>query len=208
LVTAYCDGAIHKQTEVGGVGGVIETPDELLVFFGMFAGSTSSRSELAAALTTLHHVNVLFPQHRKDKIVLMSDSMYVVRGATQWAPIWRMNKWRTTVDREEPSHVDLWKKILLLAAGLPHLSWHYVPGHSGVPGNELADFLAQQSKRIVNESYPYAGQVMTSGLLYGWDFTLKKAAFKAKEIEDGSLMKGIMERVEQVKWGDLGVKVL
>jgi ribonuclease HI len=73
-----------------------------------------------------------------------TDSTYVIRGITQWSWAWRTRGWKTA-EGEEVSHSDLWKNLirLLAARGKENpVRWHYVRGHTGVPGNERADEIA------------------------------------------------------------------
>ena len=56
------------------------------------------------------------------------------------APNWKARNWRTS-DRKDVKNRDLWERLDELAAQ-HQLEWHWVKGHSGVPGNERVDALA------------------------------------------------------------------
>jgi ribonuclease HI len=65
-------------------------------------------------------------------ITLYSDSQYVIKTLTQG---WKRMK-----------NVDLWAR--LDQAAKPHrVSWQWVRGHNGNPGNVRADALANQAAR-------------------------------------------------------------
>jgi ribonuclease HI len=70
------------------------------------------------------------------------DSEYVRNGITTWIHGWKRRGWRTA-DNKPVKNVDLWQR--LEAATVPHrIEWHWVRGHSGDPGNERADVLANR----------------------------------------------------------------
>jgi ribonuclease HI len=49
-----------------------------------------------------------------------------------------------TADRKPVKNQDLWQRLDELAAAHA-IEWHWVKGHSGVPGNERVDLLANQA---------------------------------------------------------------
>jgi ribonuclease HI len=69
-----------------------------------------------------------------------TDSEYVVRGINEWLPNWKARGWRTA-DRKPVKNQDLWEQ-LDAAAARHDIEWKWVKGHSGVPGNERVDALA------------------------------------------------------------------
>lgn len=74
---------------------------------------------------------------------IFTDSEYVRRGITDWLPGWKARGWRTA-DRKPVKNQDLWAELEQLAA-IHQLEWHWVRGHSGVPGNERVDRLANEA---------------------------------------------------------------
>ena len=72
-----------------------------------------------------------------------TDSQYVRRGITEWLRAWKARGWRTA-DRKPVKNQDLWQR-LDDATARHRLEWHWVPGHSGVPGNERVDRLANEA---------------------------------------------------------------
>jgi len=74
-------------------------------------------------------------------VTLYTDSRYLLDGITRWLPGWQRNGWQTSA-RKPVKHVDLWQR--LVAAMTPHkITWQWVKGHAGDPGNERADELAR-----------------------------------------------------------------
>jgi ribonuclease HI len=56
---------------------------------------------------------------------------------------WKARGWKTA-DRKPVKNQDLWEELDRLAAQ-HKIEWHWVKGHSGVPGNERVDRLANQA---------------------------------------------------------------
>ena len=80
---------------------------------------------------------------RPCRVLLSTDSRYVMDGLTKWIHGWQKNGWKTA-DKKPVKNADLWQA--LLAAAQPHrVEWKWVKGHAGHPENERADRLASDA---------------------------------------------------------------
>jgi ribonuclease HI len=75
-------------------------------------------------------------------VTLYTDSKYVMQGVTEWMGGWKARGWKTA-NKDPVKNVDLWQEIDSLL-GKHDINWHWVKGHAGHPGNELADALANK----------------------------------------------------------------
>ena len=66
--------------------------------------------------------------------------MTVRDGVTKWLDNWKRNGWRTA-GKQPVKNQDLWEQLDRVMAQHT-ITWHWVKGHSGDPGNERADSLA------------------------------------------------------------------
>mgnify|MGYP003329392857 CR=1 FL=1 len=107
--------------------------EELL---GGEASTTNNRMELTAAIEALKALK------RPVAADIYTDSQYVIKGLEQWLPAWKARGWQTA-DKKPVKNKDLWVCLDELA-GQHQLSWHWVKGHAGNPGNTRADALANQ----------------------------------------------------------------
>ena len=83
---------------------------------------------------------------RPSKVRLHLDSQYVQKGITEWIHGWKQRGWRTA-DKKPVKNADLW--MLLDELVQQHeISWHWVKGHAGDPGNERADLLANRGVEL------------------------------------------------------------
>ncbi|MGB1580798.1 MAG: RNase H family protein, partial [Nevskiales bacterium] len=73
---------------------------------------------------------------------LYTDSTYLRKGITEWLPNWKRRNWRTA-DKKPVKNADLWQQLEAEAAR-HEVDWRWVKGHSGDPGNEAADQLANE----------------------------------------------------------------
>lgn len=135
-VTIYTDGACRGNPGPGGWGVVLQYGDHCKELYGGVAATTNNRMELTAVIEALQVLK------RPCRIVLKSDSKYVLQGITEWLPNWKQRGWRTAA-KKPVLNVDLWQSLDQLAAGHT-IDWQWVRGHSGEPGNERADQLANR----------------------------------------------------------------
>ncbi|PPQ70388.1 hypothetical protein CVT26_013854 [Gymnopilus dilepis] len=70
--------------------------------------ATSNRAELSGVIFALWHCNW---HNTFDKIVVATDSEYVVKGCTEWANEWVRRGWRTA-SYAQVKNQDLWEQLL------------------------------------------------------------------------------------------------
>ncbi len=133
-VTLYTDGACKGNPGPGGWGVVLRYGNVQKTLHGGEANTTNNRMELTAAIKGLAALK------RPCIVDLYTDSQYVRKGVMEWLPGWKKNGWKTA-SKKPVKNEDLWR-ILDAETERHQISWHWVKGHTGVPGNELADELA------------------------------------------------------------------
>lgn len=135
-VVIYSDGACKGNPGPGGWGAVLEYGDARKLLHGGELVTTNNRMELMAAIEALKQLR------RPCQVALYTDSQYMRKGIMEWMKNWKRNGWRTAA-RKPVKNADLWQQLDELAG--PHeIAWHWVKGHSGHPGNDLADELANK----------------------------------------------------------------
>ena len=77
---------------------------------------------------------------RPCSVQLNSDSIYVLKGITDWMPNWKKRGWKTAA-KSPVKNEDLWRR-LDAALSKHKVEWKWVKGHSGDAGNDRADALA------------------------------------------------------------------
>jgi ribonuclease HI len=134
VVEIYTDGACRGNPGPGGWAATLEYNGRLRELSGAEALTTNNRMELVAVISALEALS------RPVRARVHTDSQYVRQGITEWMRAWKARDWRTA-DRKPVKNRDLWERLDALAAG-HEIEWKWVRGHSGVPGNERVDRLA------------------------------------------------------------------
>lgn len=137
-VVIYTDGACKGNPGPGGWGAWLKSGATEKELFGGELNTTNNRMELTAVIEGLAALK------RPCKVILYLDSQYVRMGITEWIRGWKAKGWRTST-KQPVKNVELWQKLDKLVAEGGHLiEWRWVKGHSGDPGNERADMLANK----------------------------------------------------------------
>jgi ribonuclease HI len=136
-VDIYTDGACRGNPGPGGWAALLSHEGREKELSGAEPLTTNNRMELTAVIRALEALK------RPVEARVFTDSEYVRRGITEWLPRWKARDWRTA-DRKPVKNQDLWRTLDELAA-LHRVEWYWVAGHSGVPGNERADALANRA---------------------------------------------------------------
>lgn len=133
----YTDGACSGNPGPGGWGSVMLFRGHRRELSGGEHLTTNNRMELVAVVRSLEALK------RPCRVIIHTDSIYVMKGITEWIRNWKTRNWRTA-DKKPVKNVDLWKE--LEEAMEPHeVEWKWVRGHSGVVENERADELARKA---------------------------------------------------------------
>ncbi len=136
IVEIYTDGACRGNPGPGGWGALLIAGEHRKRLWGGESSTTNNRMELTAAIEAL---NALKGSRR---VVLHTDSKYVMDGITQWMANWKKRGWKTAA-KKPVKNQDLWQ-ALDAAIARHDITWKWVKGHDGDPGNEEADALANR----------------------------------------------------------------
>lgn len=141
-VLMWTDGACKGNPGVGGWGVLMLYGDHRKEIFGGDPLTTNNRMELTAVIQGLRALT------RPSRVDLHVDSSYVMSGIQKWMPGWKRNGWRTSA-KKPVKNAELWHELDEEIARHT-VTWSWVKGHSGDPGNERADELANQGVLSVN----------------------------------------------------------
>jgi ribonuclease HI len=141
-----CLGNGREGENPGGGGGLIEARSgsrriQRRDFYISAPASTNNRMALAGATAGL---DLLSKKGARLKVLMVSDSQYLVKGMREWVPGWVVRGWRR---KEGPiENLELWKA--LLGSSRRHdVQWTWVRGHKGHAKNEYANDLAVKAAR-------------------------------------------------------------
>ena len=135
-VLIYTDGACKGNPGPGGWGAWLRSGSHEREIWGGEALTTNNRMELTAVIEALAALK------SRSRVSLYLDSDYVRQGITSWIHGWKRKGWRTA-SGQPVKNVDLWQRLDALVP-THEIEWQWVRGHSGDPGNERADALANR----------------------------------------------------------------
>lgn len=135
-VEMWTDGACKGNPGRGGWGVLMRYGDHERELFGGEVLTTNNRMELTAVIEGLRVLT------RPCTVTLHVDSQYVMNGVTRWIAGWKRNGWKTGA-KQPVKNQDLWQELDAELAR-HQVSWTWVHGHRGDPGNERADQLANK----------------------------------------------------------------
>ena len=118
---AYVDGGCFPNPGRAGWAAVVITPTDTRELWGTEEHSTNQRAELLAAIAALEVLD------EPTAVEIVSDSMYLVMcGRGEW---------------RRKANLDLWARLRKVAVH-HRVTYTWVRGHAGNPGNERAHELA------------------------------------------------------------------
>ena len=142
-VYIYTDGACSGNPGPGGWGAILRFNGVEKELSGGEAHTTNNRMEMCAVLYALQALK------EPCKVILTSDSKYVIDSITKgWVYGWQKKGWKKS-DGKPALNVDLWQP-LLDEIKKHELKYVWIKGHAGHPENERCDAQAvKESEKFI-----------------------------------------------------------
>ena len=132
----FTDGACRGNPGKGGWGVLLRFGEAEKELYGGEVFTTNNQMELMAVIMGLEALK------KPCRVVITTDSKYVLSGITEWMPNWKKRNWKTA-NKKPVLNAELWRRLDSLVSQ-HEVSWQWVKGHSGHPENEIADQLANR----------------------------------------------------------------
>ncbi|HMK36941.1 MAG TPA: ribonuclease HI [Desulfomonilaceae bacterium] len=137
IVHIFTDGACSGNPGPGGWAALLRYNAAEKILSGGEAETTNNRMEMTAAIMALETLK------RPCKVVITTDSQYLMKGMTQWLKNWKKKNWVTS-QKTPVKNADLWQR-LDTAAGRHHVEWKWTRGHDNHEENERVDTIARKA---------------------------------------------------------------
>jgi ribonuclease HI len=139
----YTDGACSQNSKLSekknpGAFGVIGYKDttQIITYSEFYESTTSNRMELLGVLWVIKNCDF-------NKLVIYSDSQYVVNGFNIWRHNWIKKNWRTA-GNQEVLNLDIWLDLNKYSAN-KNIQLEWIRGHNNNYYNDLVDALARKT---------------------------------------------------------------
>jgi len=138
-VQLFADGACSGNPGPGGWAFILRhlPTGKEKIRSGGEPETTNNRMEL---LAVIHGLEAL---KRSTAVELLTDSVYVGKGLTEWLPKWKKHGWRRKERGRwvDVKNEDLWRRLDALLQR-HRVRFTFIRGHTGHPENERCDRLA------------------------------------------------------------------
>jgi len=141
VVELYTDGACSGNPGPGGWAYILRHPatGKEIEGSGGEAETTNNRMELSAVIEGLRALR------RRSRVLITSDSQYVLNGLKEWMDAWKRRGWKTA-DKKPVKNQDLWETLDDLRAR-HELRFKWIRGHNEHPENTRCDQLAVEAAK-------------------------------------------------------------
>lgn len=147
-IVIYADGGSRgngKENSIGGYGAVLQFGEHTKEIYQGFRNVTNNQMEIKAATEALKQLKKF-----NIPVEVRSDSAYLVNCIKNgWYKNWMNNGWVTSAKKPVENR-ELWIDLIDQIEKFAFISFVKVKGHSGEPGNERADQLANIAMDSVN----------------------------------------------------------
>ena len=142
VVQLFTDGACLGNPGPGGWAYILRHPatGTEKECAGGCADTTNNQMELQAVISGLEALT------SPANVEIVTDSVYVAKGSSEWLPKWKANGWRRKQGKKSSpvKNLELWQTLDALLAR-HQVRFTTVRGHTGHPENERCDELASQA---------------------------------------------------------------
>lgn len=142
-IVVFADGACIKNPGgPGGWGAIVAIGTQVTEIGGHSPTTTNNRMELEAAISALTAI----PGHCHGIVKVYTDSEYVIKGITEWIITWKRKGWMK--GKKPVKNRAWWERLDIQNSRFSgRIKWQHVRAHSGIPGNERVDQIADAFSR-------------------------------------------------------------
>jgi len=130
-VVIYCDGSCKGNPGPGGWAAILIYRGTRKILTGFARETTNNIMELTCAIKALEKLK------ESCTVALYSDSVYLVKGMTEWIRNWKEKDWKNS-KKKRVKNLELWQQLDTLSKK-HNVYWQWVKGHDGHPENEECD---------------------------------------------------------------------
>ncbi|MCF6185577.1 MAG: ribonuclease HI [Bacteroidales bacterium] len=137
FITVYTDGSYSEKKKICAYVVLVKNSlNKYDIKFGIKQVKNSSLIEMIAVIEGLKEIA------DEEKIRIVTDSRYVIKGLTEWMYNWKLNDWHTA-QGEKVKNIDYWKEYEVLTQN-KYLEFEWVKAHNFHFENSICDRYAKE----------------------------------------------------------------
>jgi ribonuclease HI len=148
MITMHCDGSCLSPQGPGGWAYRFEFNGRVYKSSGGLKPTTNNQMELMSVIEGLSAAQKVVKEG--TRVLAVSDSKYVIRGATEWIENWKRRRW-ITAEGKPVSNQTLWERLDELGKSFD-MRWKWVKGHAGHEMNEIVDEMARDAAILISRA--------------------------------------------------------
>lgn len=138
ITELFTDGSFNHQTKKGGYAILIKSAKgKYLLNQTKIQNKDNNLVELLAVIEGLKYLI------DEIKVRVVTDSQYVIKGITEWLPLWKINNFYTA-NGTKARNIREWKEVDRLTQG-KYLEFEWVKSHSDHFENTICDMKAKST---------------------------------------------------------------
>ncbi len=136
----YTDGSFNHQTKLGGYAILIKSVENK--YHLNQVKIKNKDNNLVELLAVIEGLKYLIDE---IKVRVITDSQYVIKGITEWLPLWKINDFYTA-NGTKAKNISEWKEIDQLIQS-KYLEFEWVKSHSDHFENTICDMKAKSTHK-------------------------------------------------------------
>ena len=137
FTTLYTDGSYSEKKKICAYAALIKNESHKYnIVFGIKNIQNSSLIEMIAVIEGLKKIS------NKQKIRIVTDSRYVIKGLTEWIYNWKLNDWHTAQGKKV-KNINYWTEYQKITEN-KYIEFEWVKGHNFHYENTICDRYAKE----------------------------------------------------------------
>jgi len=173
ITTVYTDGSTFNNTRrncpgtVGGIGiffGNKDNRNESAPFFEF--SITNNRTELKAAIRAIENFmqdKINRQDDAKEKLIIYSDSQYMINSITKWIKKWKNNRWKTANGKDVLNKDLLYNlnHLIMLYKDYVEIEFKFVKAHREAPKNKQSNDYRMWYGNMMADKFAKRGSIIS-----------------------------------------------
>ena len=143
IIELFTDGSFNHEKQIGGFALLIKKDNERYLHQVKTNAKGNNIIELLAVINGLEYLQ------NEQNIRICTDSQYVIKGITEWLPIWKINDFYTA-NGTKAKNIRDWKKVDKLIQN-KYIEFEWIKSHSEHFENTICDIKAKSASKNIED---------------------------------------------------------